>query len=137
MNATVRQLEELNVQTLARKNGMPGPAMNEEFGEIGFTSKDREALIRATIKLEEIGRTLDRHDVRFDRIEKERISKEETDRIAASIVKEQNEQALIVAQIEKRLAIVEKQLWKWIAWGGGVCTATGVLVGFAVHFLGQ
>ena len=151
MQAVVMDLERIHELSIARKNesralaksyggGLTNGARTmsaEEFGEIGYTSKDREAVLRSAIILAEIEKKLDRYDLRFERIEREKIAKDETDRIAAGISKDIFELQALAAKLEARLAIVEKQLWKWIAWGGGVATATGTIVGFAMHFIAK
>jgi hypothetical protein len=156
MQAVVMDLERLNVLSIARlqkdnrrtlattqgediANRVNGgtKVMNDEFGEIGYTSKDREAVLRSAILLTEIEKKLDRYDLRFERIEREKIAKDETDRITKGISKDIAELQTLAAKLEARLAIVEKELWKWIAWGGGVATATGIIVGLVVHFISK
>lgn len=156
---TVLRLEELNAQQRTRKEeaheiqpGKDAPTVSDgEFGEIGFTAKDREALIRLTVLQEELGKTLVRYESRFDRIEKERLSKDEAAAQMTLLQKQVNDQAVVMAKTELTLskiindletrcnksiadlqiglAATEKTVWMWIARIGGAATAVGVMVG--------
>ena len=158
MLEAILELERINGISASRKM-KDQTAMSDGFGEIGFTEKDREALIKATYVLGEVEKKLDKYEARFERIERERVSKEESDKIAKTLADKLNETALnsaretdriasslaekvreiTVAQakaetkhatelaaVSTRLAVMEKQVWKWIAWAGGAFTAIGV-----------
>ena len=144
MVAAVLELERINGISAARKkahaaNKDEALMSTDGFGEIGFTEKDREALIKATLVLGEVEKKLDKYELRFERIERERVSKEESDRIAKTLADKVAENAITNAKTETaltkeittlsvRLSGLEKQVWKWIAWTGGACTSVAFIL---------
>lgn len=99
---TLPMRKKLSPALVKRVNG-DAPLMPEEFGEVGFTSKDREALIRLTYVVGDMEKKLDRYEIRFERIERERVTTEEAKRLATEMSKDLNELKVETAKMETRL----------------------------------
>lgn len=115
------------------------PQQMEEFGEIGFTPKDRENLITLVANQANMERMFERSQAamerRIERLELERAHKEDLARIErelrADLGEKANRSELSGSALEKLQTICDqlerKVTWAY-AWAAGAAAATGYIV---------